>query len=200
MLGQVVPVVGAGEEKGWGPAPRIAVLCLVVAQVPPQNTYLRQSGPRPAPEKVLTCAVMAIDLRQELRLTERCPLSFAPWNLYRAVHSVISTERKRVEKSAGRSAKQAHGRGHSVRCAGGCGAPGADYGLWRTAVGQPGPPGGCRCAAVWRERGQWWGSSAKGGQSWERFPVKPGMRWGRQGWGGEARFGSGRKERGEGRN
>ena len=82
---QVVPIVGAGEEKGWGPAPRNAVLCLEVAQVPPQNTYLRQSGPRPAPGKVLTCAVMAIDLRQELRLTERCPLSFAPGNLYRAM-------------------------------------------------------------------------------------------------------------------
>ena len=82
---QVVPIVGAGEEKGWGPAPRNAVLCPVVAQVQPQKSYLRQNGERPAPGKVLTCAVMAIDLRQELRLTERCPLSFAPWYLYRAM-------------------------------------------------------------------------------------------------------------------
>ena len=77
---QVVPIVGAGEEKGWGPAPRIAVLCPVVAQVQPQKSYLRQNGERPAPGKVLTCAVMAIDLHQELKSTERCPF-------------VISTER-----------------------------------------------------------------------------------------------------------
>ena len=89
MLGQVVPIVGAGEEKGRGPAPRNAVLCPVVAQVQPQKSYLRQNGHRPAPGKVLTCAVMAIDLRQELRSTELCPF-------------VISTERKRVEKSGGR--------------------------------------------------------------------------------------------------
>ena len=78
LLGQVVPVVGAGEEKGWGPAPRNAVLCPVVAQVQPQKSYLRQNGHRPAPGKVLTCAVMAIDLRQELRSTELCSLSFRP--------------------------------------------------------------------------------------------------------------------------
>ena len=80
MLAQVVPIVGAGEEKGWGPAPRNAVLCPVVAQVQPQKSYLRQNGERPAPGKVLTCAVMAIDLHQELKSTERCPF-------------VISTER-----------------------------------------------------------------------------------------------------------
>ena len=75
---QVVPIVGAGEEKGWGPAPRNAVLCPVVAQVQPQKSYLRQNGERPAPGKAVTCAVMAIDLRQELRSTELCPLSFRP--------------------------------------------------------------------------------------------------------------------------
>ena len=75
---QVVPIVGAGEEKGRGPAPRNAVLCPVVAQVQAQKSYLRQNGHRPAPGKVLTCAVMAIDLRQELRSTELCPLSFRP--------------------------------------------------------------------------------------------------------------------------
>ena len=72
----MVPIVGAGEEKGWGPAPRNAVLCPVVAQVQPQKSYLRQNGERPATGKVLTCAVMAIDLHQELKSTERCPLSF----------------------------------------------------------------------------------------------------------------------------
>ena len=75
---QVVPIVGAGEEKGWGPAPRNAVLCPVVAQVQPQKSYLRQNGERPAPGKAVTCAVMAIDLHQELKSTERCPLSFRP--------------------------------------------------------------------------------------------------------------------------
>jgi hypothetical protein len=95
----------------------------------------------------------------------------------RALPLVISTERERVEKSAGRSAKQAHGRGHSVRCADGCGAPGADFGLWRTAVGQPGTPGGCRCAAVWRV----WGNGVivwrEMGNCGRDSRPKPGMTW-----------------------
>ena len=38
-------------------------------------------------------------------------------------------------KSARRSANQAHESARSVRCGAGCGAPEADFGLWRTEGG-----------------------------------------------------------------
>ena len=84
---------------------------------------------------------MRLVMLREFRVSDR-PLSFRLGGAFchfdravplcpydRALPLVISTERERVEKSAGRSAKQAHGRGHSVRCADGCGAPVADFGL-----------------------------------------------------------------------
>ena len=38
------------------------VLCVVLAQVPPQKSHLRQEHGTPAPEKVLTCASNAGNL------------------------------------------------------------------------------------------------------------------------------------------
>ena len=64
--------------------------------------------------------------------TEFCPLSF---RLGAAPLSFRPSGSEWRNLQGARSAKQAHGMGHSVRCADGCGAPGADFGLWRTAVG-----------------------------------------------------------------
>ena len=48
------------------------------------------------------------------------------------------------------AAKLPHRKTAPARCADGCGAPQANYGPRRTAGGPGGPPGGCQCAAIWR--------------------------------------------------
>jgi hypothetical protein len=55
-MAQVKVFFGAGEEKGWGPAPRIGLLRAPVAQVPSLFPHLRQKTSAPAPESPYTCA------------------------------------------------------------------------------------------------------------------------------------------------
>ena len=71
------------------------------------------------------------------------------------------------------SAKQPHGKPLSARCAGGCGAPQAEIGPWRTLSGLVWPSSGCSCAATWRsgeagkQRGWWWEEEREEGEGAE---------------------------------
>ena len=62
MSAQVYGRFGAGEEKGYEPAPAQCTEPRFAAQVPPSKSHLRQECCPPAPEKVLTCAGKAADL------------------------------------------------------------------------------------------------------------------------------------------
>ena len=64
--------------------------------------------------------------------------------------SRTSSQIQSIAPRRGFDAKLPHRKMASARCAGGCGAPQADYGHWRTAGGRRRLPSGYRCAAVWR--------------------------------------------------
>ncbi len=136
----------------------------------------------PAPGKVLTCAVMAIDLRQELRLTERCPLSFAPWNLYRAMPPCHFDRAEASGEICGALRQTGAREGpfcalcRWLRCARGRLRPVAHRGRSARAIRRV-PMCGSLAGA-----GTMVGEFGEVGYPWERFPVKPGMTgrdWGR---------------------
>jgi len=55
-MAQVFWFLGAGVEKGWGPAPPESAYAHFPVQVPTQKSHLRQGHPTPAPLMPDTCA------------------------------------------------------------------------------------------------------------------------------------------------
>ena len=105
-LAQVPGFLGAGVFLEEGPAPQIGLLRPPVAQVPTHFPHLRQTPQTPAPNTLDTCAKN----RHHLRQLSCFPV--AKWVF----------------------AKMPHGRAGPTRQVGGCGAPIADIGQWRTAT------------------------------------------------------------------
>ena len=81
-LAQVVPILGAGEVLGWGPAPQNGALLATVAQVQPFFPHLRHRLLAPAPQTPtsapLTPYTYVTSTLHQLRLAFGTNRSLAP--------------------------------------------------------------------------------------------------------------------------